>query len=54
MFNDMAGEDHEFRISGRGVDLEPVNLFSIDPDTGIVYVHHSVDREAYELPFHVR
>uniref|UniRef100_A0A3Q4BPL5 Cadherin domain-containing protein n=1 Tax=Mola mola TaxID=94237 RepID=A0A3Q4BPL5_MOLML len=54
MFNDMVGNDHEFRISGRGVNLEPVNLFSIDPDTGIVYVHRSVDRESYERPFHIK
>lgn len=53
MSNDMSGNDHEFRISGVGVDLEPLKVISINPQTGVVYAHRPVDREKYEEPFHV-
>lgn len=53
MFNNRSGTVHEFRLSGVGVDLEPLNVISIDPSTGVVYAHRSVDREKYEEPFHV-
>lgn len=49
----MAGENHEFRISGNGVDKEPINVFTMDSQTGEVFVHRSVDREQYENTFHV-
>lgn len=53
MFNDMSGDNHEFTISGVGVDREPLNVFSIDPLSGVVNVNKPVDREKYEEPFHV-
>lgn len=37
-----------YSIQGPGVDLEPVNLFYIDRDTGNLYCNRSVDREQYE------
>lgn len=53
MFNNMSGKDHEFRISGMGVDLEPKNIFYIDPDNGTVFARSKIDREKYDKPFHV-
>lgn len=53
MFNNMTGENHEFRISGNGVDVEPVNVFSIDSELGTVYALQPIDRETYWKPFHV-
>ncbi|KAM3617046.1 uncharacterized protein V6R79_001623 [Siganus canaliculatus] len=54
MYNDKSGDHHEFRISGMGVDVEPLNVFSIDPHTGLVYAHRSIDRELYPRPFHIK
>lgn len=53
MFNAMAGTNHEFQISGNGVDEDPINVFTIDSHTGEVFVHRAVDREQYEKSFHV-
>lgn len=51
MFNDQSQDNHEFSINGVGVDVEPLNVFSIHPSTGVVSVHKSIDREKYEEPF---
>lgn len=53
MFNNMTGKNHKFHISGDGVDVEPLNVFSIDPNTGFVSAQRPIDREQYEKPFHV-
>lgn len=53
VFNEFKGENVEFHISGHGVDEDPVNMFSIDSQTGEVLAHRSVDREQYEKTFHV-
>lgn len=53
MFNDFKGGNYELHISGHGVDEDPVNVFTMDPQTGEVYAHRSVDREQYENTFHV-
>lgn len=53
MVNDFKGTDYYFHISGHGVDEDPVNVFSIDKETGQVYAHRAVDREEYEETFHV-
>lgn len=53
MFNNMTGQNHVFRISGNGVDLEPLKVFSINPNTGVVYAHRPIDRELHEKHFHV-
>ncbi|XP_054439470.1 desmocollin-2-like isoform X2 [Pteronotus mesoamericanus] len=37
-----------YSIRGPGVDEEPLNLFSVDRDTGKLYCNRSVDREQYE------
>ncbi|RXN02782.1 cadherin 26 [Labeo rohita] len=41
-----------FSIKGDGVTENPIGLFSIDENTGYVYVHKPIDREQYPL-FHV-
>lgn len=54
MFNDKKGDNTvKFRITGDGVTKEPRDLFSIDENTGIVYVHRAIDRELNPI-FHVR
>uniref|UniRef100_H2RUK1 Cadherin domain-containing protein n=1 Tax=Takifugu rubripes TaxID=31033 RepID=H2RUK1_TAKRU len=45
--------NHEFHISGNGVDQDPINVFTINSHTGEVFAHRAVDREQYEKPFHV-
>uniref|UniRef100_A0A672TAZ4 Cadherin 26, tandem duplicate 1 n=1 Tax=Sinocyclocheilus grahami TaxID=75366 RepID=A0A672TAZ4_SINGR len=42
----------KFRIKGQGVTEKPLGLFTIDENTGIVYVHQPIDREVYHI-FHV-
>ncbi|KAM8864391.1 LOW QUALITY PROTEIN: cadherin-like protein 26 [Spinachia spinachia] len=50
MHNDKATESEgRYHISGMGVDREPKGVFTIDEDTGVVYVHKAVDREKYSL-----
>ncbi|KAF7667191.1 hypothetical protein LDENG_00073590 [Lucifuga dentata] len=56
MFNnwtDSAGNGHKFRISGMGVTKEPLGVFSINEETGVVYVHKAIDREKHDL-FHIK
>lgn len=36
-----------YTISGRGSTEPPVNLFTIDRDTGMLSVHGTVDREEF-------
>ncbi|ROL23488.1 Cadherin-like protein 26 [Anabarilius grahami] len=53
MFNDQKGDNTvKFRITGDGVTKEPLGLFSINENTGIVYVHRAIDRELNRM-FHV-
>ncbi|XP_061591783.1 cadherin-like protein 26 [Cololabis saira] len=51
MFNDKTeGVEHEFRISGDGVDE---GLFSVNKTTGDVFVHAPIDREKKNL-YHIK
>lgn len=34
-----------YSLSGPGVNEPPVNIFSVDPETGYVRVHSVLDRE---------
>uniref|UniRef100_A0A8C7F6D9 Cadherin-like protein 26 n=1 Tax=Oncorhynchus kisutch TaxID=8019 RepID=A0A8C7F6D9_ONCKI len=54
MFNDKTAlfKSHQFRLSGTGVTEEPVDVFSIDDEDGVVYVHKPIDRETYPF-FHI-
>ena len=55
MFNDRTKYDasqHMFSISGMGVTEPPLKVFSIDGESGAVYVHRPIDRETYSS-FHV-
>lgn len=52
MFNTMSG-NHEFQISGDGVDRHPVGFITIDKVKGFVYLQQKIDREIYRGPFHV-
>ncbi|TKS77810.1 Cadherin-like protein 26 [Collichthys lucidus] len=55
MFNNMTSEhEHEFRISGMGVDREPKNIFYIDKNTGDVFARKKIDREVHYRPFHIK
>ncbi|XP_029361394.1 cadherin-like protein 26 isoform X2 [Echeneis naucrates] len=51
--SNQVGKSHKFRISGMGVTEEPLGVFSIQEDTGIVIVHKPIDRERYSL-FHIK
>ncbi|XP_051515749.1 cadherin-like protein 26 [Myxocyprinus asiaticus] len=53
LFNDKE-EDFtiKFRIKGQGVTTAPLGLFSIDENTGDVFVHRPIDREVNPM-FHV-
>ncbi|XP_058499851.1 cadherin-like protein 26 isoform X2 [Solea solea] len=56
MFNDKKdrnSERHIFKLSGTGVTEEPLGVFSINEETGEVYVHRAIDREKYAL-FHLK
>ncbi|XP_070766701.1 cadherin-like protein 26 [Enoplosus armatus] len=56
MFNDKKdsdGQSHIYRISGMGVTEEPLGVFSIDENSGSVYVHKAIDREKHQL-FHIK
>ncbi|XP_024230930.2 cadherin-like protein 26 [Oncorhynchus tshawytscha] len=54
MFNDKAAlfKSHQFRLSGTGVTEKPMDVFSIDDEDGVVYVHKPIDRETYPF-FHI-
>ncbi|KAK7131868.1 hypothetical protein R3I93_018435 [Phoxinus phoxinus] len=46
MFNDKKSDNSvKFRLQGDGVTREPFGLFSINENTGIVFVHRAIDRE---------
>ncbi|KAK9514899.1 hypothetical protein VZT92_025581 [Zoarces viviparus] len=54
MYNDKTHASGEkYKISGIGVDQEPLGVFSIDENTGVVYAERSVDREELEH-YHIR
>ncbi|KAM7405020.1 hypothetical protein PAMP_012311 [Pampus punctatissimus] len=54
MFNNMTEHaDHKFRISGMGVTKEPLGVFSINEESGLVLVHRAIDREQYNF-FHIK
>ncbi|XP_064409701.1 desmocollin 2-like protein [Latimeria chalumnae] len=38
-----------YSISGRGVDLPPVGLFSVEAISGKLFIHNKVDREEYPV-----
>ncbi|KAG9269915.1 cadherin-like protein 26 [Astyanax mexicanus] len=50
LFNDKS-ESYKlkFSISGQGVDKDPVGVFTINDETGVVYVHKPIDREMYPI-----
>ncbi|XP_044068453.1 cadherin-like protein 26 isoform X2 [Siniperca chuatsi] len=55
MFNDkkdLVGQTHKYRISGMGVNDEPLGVFSINEETGDVYAHKAIDREEHAM-FHI-
>ncbi|CAM4682785.1 unnamed protein product [Leuciscus chuanchicus] len=53
MFNDKKADNTvKFRLQGDGVTREPFGLFTIDENTGVVFVHRPIDREIHPL-FHV-
>lgn len=55
MFNDKittVGKNHKFEISGMGVTENPMGVFSMDEQTGVVTALRPIDREKYNL-FHV-
>ncbi|RXN35389.1 cadherin 26 [Labeo rohita] len=39
----------EFRLKGKGVDEDPKDVLSIDPNTGVIKVHRKVDYEQYSV-----
>ncbi|XP_073325817.1 cadherin-like protein 26 [Pagrus major] len=53
MFNTMYG-NHEFKISGDGVDRFPTGFITIDKDKGYVFLEKRIDRETYAGPFHIK
>lgn len=54
VYNNLPRTNYEFRISGQGVDEEPINTITVNPETGEVSALRSIDREQYGQPFHVR
>lgn len=38
-----------YEISGPGVTQEPIGLFTLDKDTGMIRVTRAVDRERYPV-----
>lgn len=53
MFNDKdTNYKIKFLIKGEGVTIEPLGLFSINENTGDVFVHRAVDREVKPI-YHV-
>ncbi|KAG7521306.1 cadherin 26 [Solea senegalensis] len=56
MFNDKKDRNSErqrFKLSGTGVTEKPLGVFSVNEETGEVYVHKPVDREENAL-FHLK
>ncbi|XP_016340051.1 cadherin-like protein 26 isoform X2 [Sinocyclocheilus anshuiensis] len=53
MYNDKKEDNSvKFRIKGDGVTQGPIGLFTIEENSGIVYVHRPIDRETNPI-FHV-
>ncbi|KAG1940255.1 cadherin-like protein [Pimephales promelas] len=53
LFNDKKeGNSVKFRLQGDGVTREPFGLFSINENTGVVFVHRPIDREINPI-FHM-
>lgn len=55
MFNDKisnVGKNHKFAISGMGVTENPMGVFKMNEQTGVVEALRPIDREEYDL-FHV-
>ncbi|CAB1329363.1 unnamed protein product, partial [Coregonus sp. 'balchen'] len=54
MFNDRTElfKSHQFRLSGMGVTEEPLGVFSIGDNDGVVYVLKPIDRETHPF-FHI-
>ncbi|XP_056126658.1 cadherin-like protein 26 [Rhinichthys klamathensis goyatoka] len=52
MYNDKKDNSVKFRLQGDGVTREPFGLFSINENTGVVFVHRPIDREVNPI-FHV-
>ncbi|XP_043080821.1 cadherin-like protein 26 [Puntigrus tetrazona] len=52
LFNDKKENNVKFRIKGDGVTQGPIGLFTIDEDTGVLYVTRPIDREQFPI-FHV-
>ncbi|XP_036959228.1 cadherin-like protein 26 isoform X1 [Acanthopagrus latus] len=53
MFNTMSG-NHEFHISGNGVDLHPKGYIEINKISGVVFLKKRIDRETHNGPFHIK
>ncbi|XP_060794646.1 cadherin-like protein 26 isoform X3 [Neoarius graeffei] len=50
LYNDnVMNHTLKFSISGHGVDEEPKGVFSIDENTGEVFIHKPIDREIYPV-----
>ncbi|XP_032875379.1 desmocollin-3-like isoform X2 [Amblyraja radiata] len=45
--DDEQGHTISYHISGQGVDKHPANLFSVESDTGRIFVSRPVDREEF-------
>ncbi|KAJ8370676.1 hypothetical protein SKAU_G00107040 [Synaphobranchus kaupii] len=53
LFNDQGhGKELLYAISGHGVDEEPLGVFTIDPVTGVVQTHKSINREDNKVFHH--
>ncbi|CAG04085.1 unnamed protein product, partial [Tetraodon nigroviridis] len=52
VYNNLPRTNYEFRISGQGVDEEPINTITVNPETGEVSALRCIDREQYGQPFH--
>uniref|UniRef100_A0A3Q1IQN5 Cadherin domain-containing protein n=1 Tax=Anabas testudineus TaxID=64144 RepID=A0A3Q1IQN5_ANATE len=56
MFNDKisnVGKNHKFAISGMGVTENPMGVFKMNEQTGVVEALRPIDREEYDL-FHIK
>ncbi|XP_077430635.1 cadherin-like protein 26 isoform X2 [Vanacampus margaritifer] len=55
IFNDKTNQhtNHKYVIRGMGVDEEPLGIFTLDEQSGIIYAHKPIDREKYSF-FHIK